>query len=213
VSKRSARFLYRLTVVVHGCRGENAAMPEVVSFSRMDDATPDDYALLTRLEDAFNADLPDRILHAVERLRHTLTGFKVNRYEHSLQSATRALRDGRDEEYVVAALVHDIGDELAPYSHGAMTAAAMRPFICERLCWIVEHHPVFQTFHYGAASGDDPNARERYREHQWFEDCAEFCDKYDQNCFDPDYDSLPIETFAPMVRSTFSHPRYLDAVR
>ncbi|HEY5431336.1 MAG TPA: HD domain-containing protein [Solirubrobacteraceae bacterium] len=183
---------------------------ETVSFKSMGQGTPEDYALLARLEARFNERLPERIIGSVEALRGSFTGYRVDRCEHSLQSATRALRDGRDEEYVVAALVHDIGDELAPHTHGEMTAAVMRPFLPPRLCWIVEHHAVFQMYHYGSRSGDDVNARERYRGHEWFDDCAEFCAKYDENCFDPGYETLPIDAFAPMVGRVFSEPRHLD---
>ena len=113
---------------------------------------------------------------AVAALEHSFGGYQVSRCEHSLQSATRALRDGRGEEYVAAALLHDIGDELAPYTHGEMVAAILRPYVEPRICWIVKHHGVFQQFHYGRASGEDPDARERFRGHEWFDDCAEFCE-------------------------------------
>lgn len=186
---------------------------QTVTFSRMDQGTVEDYEVLARHVDEFVKGLPDRVLAAVVNLGRSVSGFKIDRYEHSLQSATRALRDGREEEYVVAALVHDIGDELAPHNHGEMVAAIMRPYMAERLCWIVQHHGVFQQFHYGAASGDDPDARERYRANQWFDDCAEFCAKYDQNCFDPEYDALPLDVFEPAVRKVFSEPRYLEAIR
>ncbi len=183
---------------------------ETVSFTRMSDGTPDDYALLDRLETEYVNTLPDRLLDAVNALAHSMSGYQVSRREHSLQSATRALRDGRDEEYVVAALLHDIGDVLAPYSHGEMVGAILRPYVREELRWVVAHHGVFQMYHYGAASGDDPNARDRFAGHEWFDACAEFCDRYDQNCFDPDYDSLEIDTFEPMVRRVFATPRYLQ---
>jgi predicted HD phosphohydrolase len=184
---------------------------ETVGFTRMADGTAEDYQILARAEEAYVQALPDRLLEALERLRTSFTGYQVTRYEHSLQSATRALRDGRDEEYVVGALLHDIGDELAPYTHGQMVAAILRPYIRPEVCWIVEHHGVFQIFHYGRHTGDDPNARERYRGHEWFDACAEFCELYDQNCFDPAYDSLPVETFEPMVRRVFAEVRYLGA--
>ncbi|TFG70430.1 MAG: HD domain-containing protein, partial [Solirubrobacterales bacterium] len=128
---------------------------------------------------------------------------------HSLQSASRAQRDGRSEEYVAAALLHDIGDELAPYTHGEMVAAILKPYIEPRICWIVEHHGVFQMVHYARQTGEDPDARERYRGHEWFEDCAEFCEIYDQNCFDPAYESLPIEFFESIIGRVFAGPRYL----
>ncbi|HTE63277.1 MAG TPA: HD domain-containing protein [Solirubrobacteraceae bacterium] len=184
-----------------------------VSFTSMSEGTKEDYAILAETEEEFAKTLADRILAAVRALEHSFAGYQVSRLEHSLQSASRAHRDGRDEEYVVAALVHDIGDELAPHSHGEMTAAVMRPYLAERLCWIVQHHPVFQEYYYAHHYGGDRNARERYRGHQWFDDCAEFCELYDQNCFDPAYDSLPLEFFAPMVRNVFSEPRYLENLR
>jgi predicted HD phosphohydrolase len=184
---------------------------ETVEFINMADGTAEDYALLGRLEEPFLAALPDRLLAALDGLKSSLAGYKVSRYEHSLQSATRAHRDGRSEEYVVAALLHDIGDELAPYTHGEMTAAVLRPCVSPQICWIVKHHGLFQMYYYAHHTGGDRNARDRYRDHPWYDACAEFCELYDQNCFDPDFDSLPVETFVPMVRRVFAEPRYLDA--
>jgi predicted HD phosphohydrolase len=189
-----------------------SATEETVGFTRMADGTTADYALLARREAEYVEALPDRLLAAVRALEHSFAGYQVSRYEHSLQSATRAQRDGRSDEYVVAALLHDIGDELAPYTHGQMVAAVLSPYVEPRICWIVEHHGVFQQYFHGSRSGDDPDARERYRGHEWFDDCAEFCELYDQNCFDPEYDSLSIESFEPLVREVFSEPRYLDKV-
>ncbi len=186
---------------------------KAVSFTSMSEGTPEDYALLARLEESYVAKLPDRLLDAVAALEHSFGGYQVSRFEHSLQSATRALRDGRSEEYVAAALLHDIGDELAPHTHGQMVGAVLRPYVEPRICWIVEHHGVFQQFHFGRASGDDPDARERFRGHEWFDDCAGFCELYDQNCFDPAYESLPLEHFEPIVRRIFAEPRYLEEAR
>ena len=183
---------------------------ETVSFTRMEDGTAEDYELLERREAEYMEALPDRLIAAVRALENSFAGYQVSRYEHSLQSATRALRDGRSDEYVVAALLHDIGDELAPYTHGEMVGAILRPYIEPRICWIVAHHGVFQQYFYGEQTGEDPNARDRYRDHDWFDDCAEFCELYDQNCFDPAYDSLPIEEFEPMVRKVFSKAPYLE---
>lgn len=182
---------------------------ETVGFTRMEDGTREDYELLDRLQQGYLAELPDRLLAALEGLRTSFAGYRVSRYEHSLQSATRAHRDGRGEEYVVAALLHDIGDELAPYTHGEMTAAVLRPFASPEICWIVQHHGLFQAYYFAHHSGGDRNARDRYRDHEWFDACAEFCERYDQNCFDPDYESLPVEFFEPMVRRVFAEPRYL----
>jgi predicted HD phosphohydrolase len=186
---------------------------KTVSFTAMADGTKEDYDVLWEAGEDYSVALPDRILDAVRALEHSFSGYQVSRLEHSLQSATRAHRDGQDEDYVVAALVHDIGDELAPYSHGEMTAAIMRPYLSEELCWIVQHHPVFQEYYYAHHRGGDRNARDRYRDHPWYDACAKFCEVYDQNCFDPDYDSLPLEFFEPMVRRVFSEPRYLANLR
>jgi predicted HD phosphohydrolase len=182
---------------------------ETVGFTRMEDGTAEDYALLARLESEYIRALPERLLSAVRALEHSFGGYRVSRCEHSLQSATRAQRDGRADEYVAAALLHDIGDELAPYTHGEMVASVLKPYVEPRICWIVQHHGVFQQYHYGTQTGEDPDARERYRGHEWFDDCAEFCRLYDQNCFDPGYDSLHIEAFEPLVRRVFAEPRYI----
>ncbi len=182
---------------------------ETVGFIAMGEGTKADYDLLARYEEEYVAGLADRLFVALEQLRYSNAGYQVTRYEHSLQSATRAHRDGRDEEYVVAALLHDIGDELAPYTHGEMVAAVLRPYVRPEVCWAVKHHGLFQMYYYGAHTGDDPNGRDRYRDHEYFDACAEFCELYDQNCFDPDYDWLGVEVFDPMVRRVVAQPRYL----
>jgi predicted HD phosphohydrolase len=170
--------------------------------------TEEDARIFAADADEDAAELPGRILEAVSALRDFQGVLPVDRLEHSLQSATRAHRDGREEEYVVAALVHDIGDALAPYSHGEFVAAVLKPFVSERLCWIIKHHPVFQSYYYGHLVGGDRNARDVYRDNEWFDDCAEFCELYDQNCFETDYDSLPLEFFEPMVRRVFNESKY-----
>lgn len=182
-----------------------------VQFTQMKHGSAEEYALLADLEHQYTQKLPDRILQAVDDLAHSLSGYQVTRLEHSLQSATRAYRDGRDEPYVVACLIHDIGDVLAPFTHGEMVAAIMKPFFEPKLCWIVKHHGVFQMVYYAHHYGEDRNARDRYRDHAWFDDCAEFCELYDQNCFDPAYESLPLAFFEPMVRRVFSaEPTFAD---
>jgi predicted HD phosphohydrolase len=182
---------------------------ETVSFIHMADGTAEDYALLNRYEDEYVAKLPDRLLAAVRNLEHSLSGYQVTRYEHSLQSATHALRDGRDEEYIVAALLHDLGDELAPYTHGEMAAAILRPYVRPEVVWAVKHHGLFQMYYYAHLTGGDRNARDMYRDREWYDSCVEFCEKYDQNCFDPDYDTLPLDVFEPVVRRVVSEPRYI----
>ncbi len=180
---------------------------ETVSFARMADGTAEDYRLLATLEEEHVRQLPERIMQALHALENTLPGYKVSRLEHSLQSATHAYDAGEPEEMVVAALVHDIGDDLAPVSHSEMAASILRPYVSERIYWIVKHHGLFQTHYYNHHFGRDRNVRERFKSHEWYEDCVHFCEHYDQNCFDPDFESRSLEFFRPMVERIFSRPR------
>jgi len=182
---------------------------QTVSFTHMADGTAEDYALLGALEEQYIAELPDRLLDAVRALEESLVGYQVTRFEHSLQSATHAWNDGKDEEYIVAALLHDIGDELAPHTHGEMVAAILKPYVREELCWIVKHHGLFQRYYYAHHLGGDRNGRDLYSDHPWYDGCVEFCERYDQNCFDPAMASKPLAFFEPMVRRVFADARYL----
>ena len=180
---------------------------QTVDFINMADGTKEEYAFLAEQEEAYIQSLPDRLLDALARLDNSISGYKVSRLEHSLQSATRALDAGEDEEYVVAALLHDIGDDLAPLSHSEMVAAVLRPFVSERIYWIIKHHGLFQSYYYAHHHGNDRNLRDSHKDHRWYQDCVDFCANYDQNCFDPDYQSKPLEFFRPMVERIFSAPK------
>ncbi|MEK9849514.1 MAG: HD domain-containing protein [Candidatus Puniceispirillum sp.] len=183
-----------------------------VSFTRMDEGTSEDYAFLNRLEDAFVERLPDRLLTALEGLQDSLAGYQVNRLEHSLQTATRAEADGADIEMIVGALIHDLGDDLAPHNHSQLAAAIIRPYVRAEVSWILEHHGVFQMFYYGDAMGVDKNARDLYRDHPWFDSCERFCGRWDQMAFDPAYKSKPLSHFEPMLRDIFSRPAFDPAI-
>ncbi len=185
---------------------------KTVSFRRMEDGTREDYALLDQSEHAYAAGLPGRILDAVRKLDHSLEGYPISRLGHSLQAATRALNDGADDELIVAALIHDVGDELAPYNHAELSAAIIRPYVREEVTWIVEQHGLFQTYYYVHHNGGDRHMRERFRGHKWFDACAAFCQRWDQSSFDPDFPTQPLEVFEPYVQRIFSRrahdPRY-----
>nr|WP_286174137.1 HD domain-containing protein [Rhodobacter sp. NTK016B] len=186
---------------------------QTVSFTRMKDGTAEDYALLAELEKPFIATTAERVL--AELARHgeaTLEGYRITRLEHGLQAATRAERDGADLDWIVGALLHDIGDGLAPQNHDRFSAEVIRPFVRWDVAWVVEHHGIFQMLYYGHHYGWDRNARERFRDHPCFDACAEFCERWDQSSFDPDYDSLPLDHFAPMVREVFGRKAYDPAV-
>ena len=173
--------------------------PEQMHFRRMDAGTDADFAVLAHVHEQNVAALPDLLMGMLTRL-HADAAYPVDRCEHSLQAATRALRDGRDEEYVVCALLHDIGESLGPFNHGDIVAAVLRPFISEANHWMLAHHPVFQVYFYGQHLGIDPNERDAYRDSPYFDRTAEFCALYDEVSFDAAYDSEPMSTFEPMVR-------------
>ena len=171
-----------------------------VGFVRMADGTYEDYQLLDREFQVLVDQFPDEALGMLKRLAGDKLGYKIDRYDHSLQSATRAFRDGADEETVVCALLHDIGDILAPLNHSDLAAAVLQPYISDKNHWIIRHHGVFQGYYYFHHTGGDRDERERYRGHPWFEACAAFCENWDQNSFDPNYDTMPLTAFEPMVR-------------
>jgi predicted HD phosphohydrolase len=181
---------------------------EYVSWTRMEDGTQEDWNLLNKLEAKENANLVDRVLAHLKLLDFDWGGYRVTRYHHSLQSATLAYRDGAGEEMIVAALLHDIGDVISPYSHSEMAAAVLKPFVSDRIYWIVKHHALFQGYYYDHFLGGDRNARDRFKDHEWYDDCVYFCANYDQNAFDPDYDTLPLDFFEPMVRRVFSASKF-----
>ena len=174
-----------------------------VSFTSMAAGTREDYELLERLEAEFASGTGDRVLDQLRGLAGSLAGYKVDRLEHSLQSATRAYRDGADNEMVVAALLHDIGDLLAPHNHSEMAAAVLRPYVSERTYWVVKQHGLFQSYYYAHHMGGDRNARDRYIDHPWYRDAVDFCHRWDQPSFDPEYDTLSLDFFEPMVRRVF----------
>mgnify|MGYP006234346419 FL=1 len=179
-----------------------------VSFTEMKKGTKDDYLLLDRHEKDYASKTAERILKFMSGLTDTLEGYKVSRLEHSLQSATRALKAGESEEMIVATLLHDIGDELAPMNHSEYAAAILKPYVSERTHWIVEKHGEFQMYYYAHHLGGDKNKRDKYKGHKYYQATIDFCEKYDQNSFDPNYKSLPLDFFKPMVKKIFSRKPY-----
>jgi len=182
---------------------------EKVSFTRMKDGTREEYEFLNAHEIDHGRHTADRLLKALVDLDRSLSGYQVTRLGHSVQCATRAWRDGADMDWVTGALLHDIGDIYAPYNHDEYAAAILKPFIREQVTWCVHAHGDFQMLYYGHhLQGLDQHKRERHRGHAYFDDCAEFCERWDQASFDPDYNDLPLEFFAPMVREVFAREPY-----
>lgn len=180
---------------------------KTVEFAHMADGTAEEYAFLAEQEQAYVKDLPGRLMVAMETLDSSFSGYKVSRLEHSLQSATHAYQASEPEEMVVAALLHDIGDTLAPVSHSEMAASILRPYVSERTYWIVKHHGLFQMYYYAHHLDKDRNVRDQFKDHRWYQDTVDFCENYDQNCFDPDFKSKPLSFFKPMVVRVFATPK------
>ncbi len=179
-----------------------------VKFTQMKDGDKEDYDFLTVHETEYAAGTADRLLKALVELDESLSGYQITRLGHSLQSATRAERDGADTDWVVSALLHDIGDIYAPYNHDEYAAAILRPFVREQCSWTVEKHGDFQLVYYARHVGADPEKREKHRGQLYFDDCAEFCERWDQSSFDPNYDTLPISHFTNRVQQVFDRKPY-----
>ena len=181
---------------------------EKVKFTQMKDGTKDDYLLLDKHEKKYIEGTADRIIKFMSGLNDTLEGYKITRLEHSLQTATRALNDKASDEMVVAALLHDIGDELAPLNHSEYAAAVLKPYVSEKTSWIVEKHGEFQMYYYVHHLGGNRNQREKYKGHKYYQDTLDFCEKWDQKSFDPNFKSLTLKSFEPLIKKIFSRKPY-----
>ena len=174
----------------------------------MKDGTKEDYLLLDKHEKKFIESTADRILKFMSGLTKTLEGYKINRLEHSLQTATRALKDKANDEMIVAALLHDIGDELAPLNHSEYAAAVLKPYVSEKTHWIVEKHGEFQMYYYAHHLGENRNQRDRYKGHKYYKNTFDLCENWDQKSFDPNFKSLTLKDFEPYVKKIFSRIPY-----
>ncbi|HYZ99707.1 MAG TPA: phosphohydrolase [Acidimicrobiales bacterium] len=181
--------------------------PPRAQFHAMVDGTKEDWDRVAHASIDFDAALADRTLAHLRQLGDHPGGFAVDRLTHSLQTATRAYRADRDDEYVFCALIHDIGDLLGSFNHADVAAAVVKPFVSEQNHWMVEKHAIFQGYYFFHHLGLDRDMRERFRGHEWFDYTAEFCHEYDQAAFDPGYDTLPLEHFEPLVRQVMSSPK------
>ena len=178
----------------------------------MKDGDRADYEFLTAHEIEYAAKTGDRLLDALVQLDEGLSGYKITRLGHSLQAATRAWRDGADTDWIACALLHDIGDIYAPYNHDEYAAAILKPFVREQCTWVVEKHGDFQRLYYAHHLGGNRHARDRFAGHPYFDDCDQFCERWDQSSFDPDYETLPVEFFRPFVLEVFARKAYDPAV-
>lgn len=181
--------------------------PDRAGFHAMTQSTREDWMKIGMAAVPFNRALPGRVIAHLNLLAGDCGGFAVDRLEHSLQSATLAHRDGMDEEYVVCALLHDIGDTLASHNHAELAATILKPFVSEQNWWMLQHHGIFQGYYFFHHLGLDRDIREQFRGHPAFEHTAMFCARHDQNAFDSNYDTMPLEAFVPMVERVMARPK------
>ncbi len=177
------------------------------TFTSMERSTAADWALIGANFVGFAQKLPERVLAHLRLLADDHGGFAVDRLTHSLQTATLAHRAGEDEEYVVCALLHDIGDTLGSFNHADIAAAILKPFVRDENLWMVEKHGIFQGYFFFHHLGMDRHMREQFRGHPWFERTARFCERYDGPAFDPHLETMPLEAFEPMVHRVLSAPK------
>lgn len=180
-----------------------------VKFKHMKDGDKEDYLLLQKYEEKYVSLTYERIIEELTRQgKNTMEGYKITRLDHGLQSATRAYNDGADIDWIVGALLHDIGDGLAPQNHDRFSAEVIRPYVRDEITWVIEHHGIFQMIYYAHHYGWDKNARDKFKDNIYYKSCSDFCERWDQSCFDPNYNYEPIEFFEPMIREVFKRKAY-----
>jgi predicted HD phosphohydrolase len=176
-------------------------------FRAMTEGTAEDWAILGAHFAKLTQGLARRVTDHLRLLDGDTGGFAVDRLQHSLQTATRASRAGKDDEYVACALLHDIGDTLCSWNHPDAAVAILRPFVSAENLWMVEKHNVFQGYNYFHLIGMDRDMREQFRDHPCYERTVEFCQEFDQAAFDPAYPSLTLADFEPLLDDLFKAPR------
>ena len=179
-----------------------------VNFTEMKNGSKEDYKLLEKFEKRFERKTGDRILNYLSKQTSTLEGYKITRLEHSLQAATRAFKNKESSEMIVATLLHDICDDLAPMNHSQYAASILRPYVSYKTYWIILHHGLFQTYYSAHHLGGDRNARSKFKNHKYYQDTIDFCENYDQCSFDPNYKNMSLDDFAPLVKEIFSREPY-----
>lgn len=176
------------------------------SFTTMKESSKEDWEIIGLQFREYAKDLPKRIINHLKLLDGDFGGFPIDRLQHSLQTATLAYKAGENEEYVVCALLHDIGDSLGTYNHADIAGAILKPFISEENHWMIEKHAIFQGYYFFHHIGLERDMREEFRGHKYFERTAIFCEKYDSCAFDKNIENIPLDFFLPMINRIFEKP-------
>lgn len=177
---------------------------EFVSFTAMKNGTVNDYLLIAKNDNETATELPDRLIEHLKEMAEDAGAYQISRLDHVLQCATRAYNDKANDDWIIAALMHDIGDVLAPHTHGQVASEILRPFVNEEVTWVVRHHGIFQMHYNVSLSIGQRNSREEFKSHPFYQSAIDFCEKWDQCSFDPTYDSKPLEFFIPLVHKVFT---------
>lgn len=186
---------------------------EEVSWTAMADGTREDYEMLGEKYAAHTqGEVVENMVRLLEVMKGPKLGYQIDRYEHSLQSASRALRADERLDLVMACLLHDVADSFAPQNHSSTAAAILAPYVDDEAYWVVKHHGLFQGYYYFHHMDGDRNARALHQENEHYDACVRFCHEYDQNCFDPDYPTLPISEFIPLMEDLFSRESRVPGV-
>lgn len=176
------------------------------NFHKMSDSTAEDWQGIMGEQMQFLSKLPDRILAHLQLLDEDYGGFPVDRLQHSLQTAELAADAGEDEQFVVCALLHDIGDTLGSTNHADVAAAILQPFVSEANYWMIKHHAIVQGYNFFHHIGLDRNLRDTLKDHPYYAQTERFVSKYDDLAFDARKPKLALSLFEPMVRNVFAKP-------
>lgn len=179
-----------------------------VSFTKMEDGSREDFVFLEREERRAASTVSARLMDALKALHDVPSAYQISKADHCIQAASRAERDGADEDWIATALLHDVGDLFAPYNHDEVAAAILRPYVREQCSWVVANHGLFQRYYYAHHFGGDREVRRRFENHPYYEDCIDFCERWDQRSYDPSYPSLALNHFAPLVERVFAREPY-----
>jgi len=177
------------------------------TFNSMAEGTQEDWNRIAVAALEFYPGLADRVITHLRLLDGDFGGFQVDRLTHSLQTATRAYRADRDDEYIACALLHDLGDTLGSFNHADIAAAVIKPFVNENYHWMVEKHAIFQGYYFFHYIGLDRDMRDQFAGHPFYDLTDEFTADFDQPAFDPAYPTMALGEFEPLLHTFFANPK------